>query len=220
VAAVTQSDVDTGPTADAATGPAVGPAVGPGARSVQRRIVDAAVELFSRKGFDGTSVQEVVDAARVTKGAMYHYFRSKDDLLYEIYHELITEQLAGLDRIRAGRLPPPQTLHAIIVDLVVSTAARIQAAAVFSREAHRLARGPVAALRAQRRVYHEGVRELVAQGQRDGAFAVTASAETVTLMVFGIVNQLSQWYRPDGPTSPRQLADEIAGFVLTGLGAR
>ena len=187
---------------------------------VQRRIIDAAVELFSRKGFDGTSVQEVVDAARVTKGAMYHYFRSKDDLLYEIYHELITEQLAALDRIRATRLPAPDTLHAVIVDLVVSTAARIQSAAVFAREAHKLAGEPMAALRAQRREYHEGVRELVARGQREGAFAVTASAETVTLMVFGIVNQLSQWYRPDGPTSPRQLADEVAGFVLAGLGAR
>ena len=158
-----------------------------------------------------------MDAARVTKGAMYHYFRSKDDLLYEIYHGLITEQLAGLDRIRSLGGPPPQTLHAIIVDLVVSTAARIQAAAVFAREAHKLAGEPMAALRAQRRAYHEGVRELVETGQRDGVFARAASAETVTLMVFGIVNQLSQWYRPDGPTSPRRLADEIAGFVLAGL---
>jgi AcrR family transcriptional regulator len=186
--------------------------------TVQRRIVDAAVELFSRKGFDGTSVQEVVDAARVTKGAMYHYFRSKDDLLYEIYHELITEQLAGLDRIRALGGPAAQTLHSVIVDLVESTAARLDAAAVFAREAHKLAGEPMAALRAQRRRYHEGVRELVAQGQRDGVFAGSASAETVTLMVFGIVNQLSQWYRPDGPTTPRQLADEIATFVLAGLG--
>jgi AcrR family transcriptional regulator len=192
-------------------------AVTAASRSVQRRIVDAAVDLFSRKGFDGTSVQEVVEAARVTKGAMYHYFRSKDDLLYEIYHELITEQLAGLDRVRALDLPAPQALHAIIVDLVVSTADRLQAAAVFSREAHKLAGEPMAALRAQRRAYHEGVRELVARGQRDGVFAGSASAETVTLMVFGIVNQLSQWYRPDGPTSPRRLADEVAGFVLAGL---
>ncbi len=205
--------------ADAAVDATVGAAAAP-ASPVQRRIIDAAVELFSRKGFDGTSVQEVVDAARVTKGAMYHYFRSKDDLLYEIYHELITEQLAGLDRIRALELAAPDTLHAIIVDLVVSTAARIQSAAVFAREAHKLAGEPMAALRAQRRVYHEGVRGLVAQGQREGVFADSASAETVTLMVFGIVNQLSQWYRPDGRTSPRRLADEIAGFVLAGLGAR
>jgi len=199
--------------------------------SVQRRIVDAAVELFSRKGFDGTSVQEVVDAARVTKGAMYHYFRSKDDLLYEIYHELITEQLAALDRIRALGQPPPQALRAIIVDLVESTAARLPAAAVYAREGHKLAGEPTAAqlvgaapgersgaaLRAQRRRYHEGVRELVARGQRDGAFGTSASAETVTLVVFGIINQLPRWYRPDGPISPRRLADEIAGFVLAGL---
>ena len=46
-----------------------------------------------------------------------------------------------------------------------------------------------------------------------------ASAETVTLMVFGIVNQLPQWYRPDGPTTPTQLAGEIADFVLAGLRA-
>jgi AcrR family transcriptional regulator len=188
------------------------------APSVQRRIVDAAVELFSRKGFDGTSVQEVVDAAQVTKGAMYHYFRSKDDLLYEIYHELITEQLAGLDRIRSAGGPAAQMLHGIVVDLVVSTAARLSAAAVFAREAHKLTSEPMAALRAQRRRYHEGVRELVEAGQRDGMFASSASAETVTLMIFGIVNQLSQWYRPDGPVPPRQLADEVAGFVLAGLG--
>jgi AcrR family transcriptional regulator len=139
------------------------------APTVQRRIVDAAVELFSRKGFDGTSVQEVVDAAEVTKGAMYHYFRSKDDLLYEIYHGLITEQLAGLERIRLGGGSAPQVLHAIVMDLVVSTAARLNAAAVFAREAHKLAGEPMAALRAQRRRYHEAVRELVESGQREGA---------------------------------------------------
>lgn len=191
--------------------------VSPPEGGVQRRIVDAAVELFSRKGFDGTSVQEVVDAARVTKGAMYHYFRSKDDLLYEIYHELITEQLAALTRIRALGQPPPQALRAIIVDLVESTAARLPAAAVYAREGHKLAGEPMAALRAQRRRYHEGVRELIARGQRDGAFATSASAETVTLVVFGIINQLPRWYRPEGSISPRHLADEIAGFVLAGL---
>jgi hypothetical protein len=57
----------------------------------------------------------------------------------------------------------------------------------------------------------------VAGGQRGGVFGTAASAETVTLMVFGIVNQLPRWYRPDGPTSPRALAEEVAAFVLAGL---
>jgi AcrR family transcriptional regulator len=188
--------------------------------SVARRVLDAAVELFAEQGFDATSVQEVVERARVTKGAMYHYFRSKDDLLYEIYHELITVQLAGMDRIMAAGGPAPDRLRAIIVDLIVTTTARLGAATVSARELHRLSGQPAAALRAQRRRYHEGVRDLIARGQRDGEFSAAVSAQTAALMVFGIVNQLPQWYRPDGATSPRELADEIAGFVLTGLGAR
>ncbi len=186
---------------------------------VARRVLDAAVELFAEQGFDATSVQEVVERARVTKGAMYHYFRSKDDLLYEIYHDLITVQLAGMDRITAAGGPAPRILRAIIVDLVVTTAGRLGAATVSARELHRLSGKPAAALRAQRRRYHEGVRELIARGQRDGEFAATVSAQTATLMVFGIVNQLPQWYRPDGATPPRELAEEIADFVLAGLGA-
>jgi AcrR family transcriptional regulator len=184
---------------------------------VRNRLLDAAVDLFAAKGFDGTSVQEIVERAAVTKGAMYHYFKSKDDLLYAIYHGLISQQLADLDRILAAGPAPADAVRAIIVDLVETTTARLAEASVFSREMHKLAAEPMAALRAQRRRYHETMRDLIARGQKDGSFAPVASADTVTLIVFGIVNQLPQWYQPDGPTSPRQLADEMADFVLAAL---
>jgi AcrR family transcriptional regulator len=187
------------------------------AGSVQERISAAAVGLFSEKGFDATSVQEIVERAQVTKGALYHYYRSKDDLLYEIYHVLIGQQLADLDRILATGDAPPPTLRAIIVDLVETTAARLGETAVFTREMHKLAEEKMAALRGDRRRYQDAFRSVVARGQRDGVFATTASPEVVILIVFGIVNQLPQWYRHDGEKSPRELADEIADFVLAGL---
>jgi AcrR family transcriptional regulator len=184
---------------------------------VPARIIDAAVGLFAEQGFDGTSVQEVVERAAVTKGALYHYFRSKDDLLYEIYHGLISQQLAELDRILAAGRPPAAAIREIIASLVETTTARRAEAAIFAREMHRLEGGRMAALRAERRRYHEAFRDVVAGGQRAGMFSAVASADTVTLIVFGLINQLPQWYRPDGPKSPRQLADEIADFVLAAL---
>jgi AcrR family transcriptional regulator len=99
------------------------------ASPVQARILTAAVELFAEKGFDATSVQEIVERAAVTKGALYHYFSAKDDLLYEIYHGLLSQQLADLDRIVAQELPPAQTVRAVIVDLVETTTARLGEAA-------------------------------------------------------------------------------------------
>ena len=67
--------------------------------ATEQKIIDAAVRLFAAQGYDATSVQEIVAAAEVTKGALYHYFRAKDDLLFEIYRLLITSQSADMDRI-------------------------------------------------------------------------------------------------------------------------
>jgi AcrR family transcriptional regulator len=186
---------------------------------VQTRLLDAAVSLFADKGFDATSVQEIVERAAVTKGAMYHYFKSKDDLLYEIYHGLISQQLTDLDRILAAGGPPGDVIRAVIVDLVETTTARLAEAAVFSREMHKLDAERMAAVRADRRRYHETFRAVVDKAQADGAFATVASAETVTLVVFGMVNQLPTWYRPGGPRTPAEIGGEVADFVLAALRA-
>ncbi|HEY1487219.1 MAG TPA: helix-turn-helix domain-containing protein, partial [Micromonosporaceae bacterium] len=106
--------------------------------TVRARILAAAVELFAEQGYDKTSVQEVVERAGVTKGALYHYFSAKDDLLFEIYRSLLAEQMAGLDRIMSERRDPASTVRAIIADLVRTTAEHARAAAVFGREIGRV----------------------------------------------------------------------------------
>ena len=70
--------------------------------SVPERLVDAATRLFADRGFDRVAVQEIVDAAGVTKGAMYHYFGSKDDLLHEIYARVLRMQIERLEKFATG----------------------------------------------------------------------------------------------------------------------
>ncbi|KOG87710.1 TetR family transcriptional regulator, partial [Streptomyces varsoviensis] len=62
------------------------------AKPVPQRLLAAATRLFADQGYDRTSVQEIVEAAGVTKGALYHYFGSKDDLLHEVYARLLRLQ--------------------------------------------------------------------------------------------------------------------------------
>jgi AcrR family transcriptional regulator len=184
---------------------------------MESRILRAAVKLFAEKGFDATTVQEVVAYAEVTKGALYHYFDSKDDLLYEIYHSLIGLQTAELDRIIAEGRDAPETVRAILVNLVVTTAARIDETAVFVREMHKLDSERMAAFRADRRRYQTTFRDVIAKAQAAGEFSVVTPADTAVLIALGVVNQLPTWYRPDGPKSPEQLGAEIADFVLAAL---
>ena len=181
------------------------------------RIVAAAVALFAEQGFDATSVNQVVARAGVAKGALYHHFGSKDDLLYEVYRELVDRQLAGLDEVLSRDLPPAETLRAIITDMVITTAARTREATVFFRESHRLGDANQQRVRAARRRIHDTVTELVRTAQADGRFAVVAGPEMVTFTVFGVINELPLWFTPDGPLTAEQIAGQLADLVLGAL---
>jgi AcrR family transcriptional regulator len=183
----------------------------------RQRIVAAAVALFAEQGFDATSVTEVVARAGVAKGALYHHFASKDDLLYEVYRELVDRQLAGLRDILGRHLPPADTLRELIADLVATTAARAGEAKVFQRESHRLGDANQARVRAARRAIHDAVTELVRTAQATGEFAPVASPEMVTITVFGVINELPVWYRADGPKRPAELAAELSDLILAAL---
>jgi AcrR family transcriptional regulator len=184
------------------------------------RVVDAAVELFAERGYDGTSVSQVVERAGLTKGGFYHHFASKEALLFEVYGDLISRQLVAMDAILARKLPPAETLRLLILDLVESTAASARPALVFWRELGRLGDERTADYRAARRRYHDAVRRLIRRGQASGAFAPVASADTITFTIFGVINELPLWYRPSGRKKPHQFAAELADFVLAALRTR
>jgi len=184
---------------------------------VRQRVLDAGVELFAAQGYDATSVAQIVARAGVAKGGFYHHFASKDQLLYEVYGDLITRQLTQMDRIVARGDPAGETLRALIVDLVETTAARAREARVFGREVHRLDDERAEQCRLARRRYHDTVIRLIARAQATGEFAPVASAETITFTIFGMINELPVWYRPNGRKRPHQIGTELAEFVLAAL---
>jgi AcrR family transcriptional regulator len=190
----------------------------PGATDARSRVLAAAVELFADHGYDGTSVAQVITRAGVAKGGFYHHFASKEALLYEVYGDLITRQLHNLDAIVSRREPPAETLRAVVVDLVETTADSARPALVFWREMNKLGDERAREYRRARRRYHDTVRALIEKAQAAGEFARVASADTVTFTIFGFVNELPLWYRPNGRKRPAELGAELADLILSALG--
>jgi len=153
----------------------------------------------------------------VTKGAMYHYFTSKEELLFAIYGTGFSEQLATLDVILNSYKDPATALREIIYDTVGNTAAHAKTAAVFAREAARLDQRHLQTLQAQWRQYQDAVRGLIRAAQASGEFASNASPETISWAIFGFTNSMPTWYRPDGPKTADEIAGELADLVLAGL---
>ena len=189
-------------------------------QTVRKQVLAAAVDLFAASGYDGTSVQQIVERAGVTKGALYHYFTAKEDILLEIYTTVFDEQMAALDHIIAMNREPEWTLREIIHSLIAVTAANVKVSAVFSREATRMDQTRWAALQDRWRGYQESVRAVIRRGQSDGSFATVASPEMASWAIFGVTTSLHTWYRTDGPKTPQQLATELSDLVLAGLAPR
>lgn len=194
-----------------------GTAAAGGEAPVPQRLMAAATRLFAERGYDRTSVQEIVEAAGVTKGALYHYFGSKDDLLHEIYGRLLRLQQERLDRVADSGSGVEERVRAAAADVVVTTIENLDDAMIFFRSMHQLSDEKQKQVRAERRRYHERFRALVEEGQRAGVFTDETPADLVVDYHFGSVHHLSSWYRPDGRLTPQQVADHLAGLLMRAL---
>ncbi|WUH94276.1 TetR/AcrR family transcriptional regulator [Streptomyces sp. NBC_00433] len=199
---------------DGGTGTAAGTGSG-GPAAVPERLLAEATRLFAERGYDRTSVQEIVEAAGVTKGALYHYFGSKDDLLHEIYARVLRLQTERLDTIAARQdVAVPERLAEAASDVVVTSIQNLDDTKIFFRSMHQLSPEKQKAVRAERRRYHERFRSLVEEGQRDGHFRPGLRPDLVVDFFFGSVHHLGTWYHADGPLSAEQVATEFSDLLL------
>jgi AcrR family transcriptional regulator len=184
---------------------------------VQERLLTAASRLFAERGFAPTSVQDIVELAGVTKGAMYHYYTSKDDLLQQIYTRLLDVQSKRLEEIADAPSEVDERLSVAAADVVVSTLEHLDDAMVSWRSMHMLPADRLAQVRADRRRYHERFRALIEQGQAEGVFRSDLSADLVTHQFFGGVHHLGSWYHADGELAPEAIGAAFAELLLRGL---
>lgn len=189
-------------------------------RRIPERLVDVALRLFAEKGFERTSVQDVVAATGVTKGAMYHYFDSKDDLLAEIYARVLREQHDRLRRFAESAAPVEERVHGASADVVVTTIENLASTTVFFRSLHHLSPEKQEEVRAGRRRYHDLFRGMVVEGQRDGVFRDDIGADLAVDFYFGSVHHLPMWWRPDRGLSAAEVGDSFATLLLDGLRRR
>lgn len=187
--------------------------------SVPERLSRAATRLFAERGFESASVQDIVTEAGVTKGAMYHYFDSKDDLLYAIYHRILAMQTARLEEFASASGDIEERLRGAAVDVVETTLANIDEMIVFFRSQHMLHAAKQATVRAERRAYHERFRSMVEEGQRTGVLRADIPADMVVFFLFGALHDITTWYRPEGALGAREIGDHYAELLLGGLRA-
>lgn len=179
-------------------------------------LLAAAVKLISSQGYQQTSLQQIADEAGLTKGALYHHFRTKEEVLRRIHDDLITAVIAASRPVMDAGLGAREALREMIRVHLNVIETRGEAIGVFLRE--RRAFGPEnwRAIKRQRDEIEDMFAQIIAEGQRSGDFALGGDARLLAYGVLGMINWATEWYRP-GTVPSAEIADLYADMVLSGL---
>jgi AcrR family transcriptional regulator len=148
---------------------------------------------------------------------MYHYFSSKDDLLYEIYGRVLRMQMERLEKFVSQEGSVAERLHAAAADVVVTTIENLDSTTIFFRSLHQLSEEKQKEIRRERRRYHETFRAMVVEGQQSGVFRDDVSADLCVDFFFGSVHHLPMWWKPRGRLSGQEVGRSFADLFIAGL---
>lgn len=178
-----------------------------------------AIELFNRKGYDGTSMGDLAEELGFSKSAIYHHVPSKTHLLAQA----LDEALDGLTVvIREARDESAGTAYERLRSVVrrsVEVLVAHQPAVTLLLRVRGNSEVELAALR-RRRWIDAQLAELVRAAAAEGALRDDLPPDLVSRLLFGMVNSLIEWYRPEGEMDATALADAITTMAFDGLAAR
>ncbi|SFB76709.1 transcriptional regulator, TetR family [Nocardioides terrae] len=175
----------------------------------------AAVALFIRKGYDATSIDDIAKSLNVTKSAVYHHVSSKEQLLAEVLDEALDELDSAVDAATRGTGPASERLRDVVRRSVEVLVAH-QSAVTLLLRVHGNSDTEVAALRRRRRI-DRALASLVNEAVEEGALRADLDPDVLSRLLFGMVNSLVEWYRPNGEISADQLASTVAALAFDGL---
>ncbi len=180
------------------------------------RALDAAVALFSRKGYTATSTREVAALIGMQKASLYYHIDSKEDLLYLVCRATLEQIRHDVETAIQGVDEPLDRLRALIVSHVESLVRDAQPHSITFTEMHALSKDRLAQVVALRDEHEGLVRNTVQEGQRAGVLRDDIDAKYLCLTLFGMINRVTRWYRPSGPLAPNQVGQLLAVIFLTG----
>lgn len=187
----------------------------PGARGEEVLLV--AARLFRERGFEATTVDEISSATGLTKGGLYHYIDSKEDLLYKIMrHGMENLRETVVTPVRAIADPEEQ-LRQLVKLHVGQIAADMGILTNLSEETQSLAPEHRTEILREKREYYEFVRDILQGLRRQGRLRPEVDTTVATFSILGMILFLARWYRPDGRTSAERIGEEIAALALNSI---
>ena len=186
-----------------------------GAHLTRERILAVSARVFNRRGYHGTTLDDIARALSVTKAALYYHVKNKEELLFQCHQLALDIGMEGFHRALAQPAPPDEQLRMALshyiegmADQLTGTVVLLEQGALSPRHHRQIVRG--------RDEYEQALRTLIAGGIAAGVF-VPCDPKLVGFAILGAVHWIPKWYNPAGPSRAPEIAEAFAAYLVRGL---
>ena len=180
-------------------------------------ILDAAMHLFGKQGFSGTSMRDIAAAVGVLPGSLYAHIASKEALLADIVEDGINRFLAAVRPHAESNATPTDRLRAMIIAHVAVVADNPERSLVVFHQWRFLGEGNIQAAIGKRRDYEQAFIGVIEDGMKAKTFRADLNLRIGVLTILGALNWTPEWLSPDGRLSPLEVGEVISNTLLMGV---
>jgi len=179
-------------------------------------IFSRAAEIFSKKGYERTTLEEIAAALKMTKSSIYYYFKGKEDILFQSLiraHSLANEFLSEIAEKK--NISPEDKLTLAIKEHVKVITKTFVYGTLRQQDLllpDKLRKGVMA----ERDKFQTTFTGIIQEGVEAGCFR-NSNLKITSFAILGSVNWIARWYSPEGPLSPEEIGDAIAEYLVRGL---
>jgi AcrR family transcriptional regulator len=183
---------------------------------IQRGILSAACGLFARQGYMRASIADLAEACKLSRGALYHYFDSKEAILFAILDEHVRQMIADVETAIAKYTSTLDQFRAAIRAVVDLNARSPQEQRLILNDLTFLGEDDQQTIKSLERRIVDLIAGLILQLDNKGKI-VKRTKKVYTMMLFGTLNFSHTWYDPKGGIGPAEFADMVVDQFLHGI---
>lgn len=178
-------------------------------------IIREAAGCFNRKGYHGTTIEDIAKRLNVSKAALYYYLKNKEELLFECHQIALDVGMEGLRIAQELDGPPDAKLKLALLYYIEGVTAKLQGPVVLLEEGMLTPKHYREVVR-RRDIFEQRFRLLVQAGIADGIFAPRDPKMAVFAML-GAANWIYKWYSPKGERTSGEIAEIFVEYLIGGL---
>jgi len=178
-------------------------------------ILKSAAAAFRRLGYHGATVEQIAAALHMKKGNLYYYFKNKEEILFACHQYSLDRLMQLLDEVQRSGVSADEKLRRLIDAFVHTILDELHGTALFL-DLEALTPAHLKAAIGRRDEFERGVRQVLEEGMRSGVFN-EGDPKLLAFAMFGAVNWIPRWFKPEGPASSKTIADLFADLFVAGL---